>query len=63
MYRTLFPKAPLIKVDKNADAEDAVRIMSENDVRRVAVTDYGQIIGIFSTGDVTKLVQLAQLAQ
>ena len=47
---------PFVTVDKNTTCEDAIRIMAEREVRRLAVTDYGDIIGIFSTADVTKLV-------
>jgi CBS domain-containing protein len=55
-----FMSIPIVTVDKDMDVEDAVKIMVEHGVRRVLVTDKREIVGIFSTGDVTKLVQLVQ---
>jgi len=55
-----FMSIPIVTADKDMDVEDAVKIMVENGVRRVLVTDKREIVGIFSTGDVTKLVQLVQ---
>jgi CBS domain-containing protein len=55
-----FMSIPIVTVDKDMDIEDAVKIMVEHGVRRVLVTDKREIVGIFSTGDVTKLVQLVQ---
>ena len=50
---------PLITVDKDTTGEDAIRTMVENDVRRLPVTDEGEIVGIFTTSDVTKLVAMS----
>jgi len=55
-----FMSIAIVTADKDMDVEDAVKIMVENGVRRVLVTDKREIVGIFSTGDVTKLVQLVQ---
>jgi len=49
---------PLVTVDKDITGEDAIRTMVENDVRRLPVTDKGRIVGIFTTSDVTKLVEM-----
>jgi len=55
-----FMSIAIVTADKDMDVEDAVKIMVENGVRRVLVTDKREIVGIFSIGDVTKLVQLVQ---
>ena len=46
---------PLVTVDKKITIEDAIRTMVTNDVRRLLITDNEEIIGIFTTSDVTKL--------
>jgi len=46
---------PLVTIDKDADAEDAIKTMVKRKVRRLLVTDKGKIVGIFTTSDVTKL--------
>ena len=51
---------PLVTVDKDITGEDAIRTMVENDVRRLPVTDKGRIVGIFTTSDVTKLVEMSR---
>ncbi len=48
---------PIVTVDKDVDAEDAVKTMVKSKVRRLFITDRGKIVGIFTTSDVTKLVQ------
>ena len=48
---------PLITVDKDTDGEEVIKVMAEKGVRRVLVTDEDEIVGIFSTSDVTKLAQ------
>jgi len=48
---------PLVTVDKDMDTEDAVKTMVKSKVRRLFITDKGKIVGIFTTSDVTKLVQ------
>jgi predicted transcriptional regulator len=48
---------PLVTVDKDMDAEDAIRKMIKNKVRRLLITDKGKIVGVFTTSDVTKLAQ------
>ena len=47
---------PLVTVDKKTTGEDALRMMVNNDVRRLLITDNEEIVGIFTTSDVTKLV-------
>ena len=47
---------PLVTVDKKMTGEDALRTMVKNDVRRLLITDNEEIVGIFTTSDVTKLV-------
>ena len=46
---------PLITVDKDTDAEKVIELMVEKKVLRIIITDKEEIIGIFSTSDVTKL--------
>ncbi len=48
--------SPLVTVDKKMTGEDALRKMVEYDVRRLLITDNGEIVGIFTTSDITKLV-------
>ena len=48
--------SPLVTVDKKTTAEDALITMVKNDVRRLLITDNEEIVGIFTTSDVTKLV-------
>ena len=48
---------PIITIDKDIDAEDALRTMVKTKVRRLLITDKGKIVGIFTTSDVTKLAQ------
>jgi len=52
--------SPLITVDKDTTGEDAVRTMVKYRVRRLPITKEGKIVGIFSTSDVTKLVEAVQ---
>lgn len=51
---------PLITVDKDTDAEKVIEIMVEKRVRRIIVTDKDEIVGIFSTSDITKLPAMSQ---
>ena len=48
--------SPLVTIDKKTTGEDALRTMVKNDVRRLLVTDNEEIVGIFTTSDITKLV-------
>jgi predicted transcriptional regulator len=50
---------PLVTVDKDMDAEDAIRKMNKNKVRRLFITDKGRIVGVFTTSDITKLAARA----
>ena len=47
---------PLVKADKKITGEDALRMMVKKDVRRLLITDNEEIVGIFTTSDITKLV-------
>ena len=47
---------PLVTIDKKMSGEDALRTMVKNHVRRLLITDNGEIVGIFTTSDITKLV-------
>jgi len=47
---------PLVTVDTNTTAEDALRTMVNNNVGRLLITENGEHVGIFTTSDVTKLV-------
>jgi CBS domain-containing protein len=47
---------PLVTADKKITGEDALRMMIKKDVRRLLITDNEEIVGIFTTSDVTKLV-------
>jgi len=48
---------PVVTVDKDMDAEDAVKTMVKSKVRRLLITDKGKIVGIFTTSDLIKLAQ------
>ncbi|MCJ7767923.1 CBS domain-containing protein [Candidatus Bathyarchaeota archaeon] len=48
--------SPLVTIDKKTTGEDALRTMVKNDVRRLLITDNEEIVGIFTTSDITKLV-------
>jgi len=48
--------SPLVTVDKKTTGEDALRTMVKKDVRRLLIKDKEEIVGIFTTSDVTKLV-------
>ena len=48
--------SPLVTADKKTTGENALRMMVKNDVRRLLITDNEEIIGIFTTSDITKLV-------
>ena len=52
--------SPIVTVDKKTSGEDTLRTMVKNDVRRLLITDNDEIIGIFTTSDVTKLVTMEQ---
>jgi len=47
---------PLVTVDTKTTTEDALRTMVKNNVGRLLITDNEEIVGIFTTSDVTKLV-------
>ena len=47
---------PLVTADMKIIGEDALRMMVKNDVRRLLITDNEEIVGIFTTSDITKLV-------
>ena len=47
---------PLVTADKKITGEDALRMMVEKGVRRLLITDNEEIVGIFTTSDITKLV-------
>lgn len=49
---------PLVTVDKDTDGEEVIKLMAEKGVRKVLVTNKEEIIGIFSTSDVTKLAAM-----
>lgn len=57
--KEIFSK-PLITVDKDTDAEKVIEIMVEKGVRRIIVTDKDEIVGVFSTSDLTKLPAMNQ---
>ena len=48
--------SPLVTSDKKTTGEDALRTMVKKDVGRLLITDNEEIVGIFTTSDVTKLV-------
>ena len=51
---------PPITVDKDTEGETVIKLMDEKKVHRVFVTDKDEIIGIFSTSDITKLAKTNQ---
>jgi len=50
----------LIAVDKDTDGEEFIKLIAENEVRRVLITDEDKIVGLFSTSDVTKLARTSR---
>jgi CBS domain-containing protein len=46
---------PIVTVNKDMEGEAVLKIMAENGVRKVLVTEKTGIVGIFSTSDITKL--------
>jgi CBS domain-containing protein len=46
---------PIVTVSKDMEGEAVLKIMAENGVRKVLVTEQTDIVGIFSTSDITKL--------
>jgi len=46
---------PIVTVSKDMEGEAVLKIMAENGVRKVLVTEKTGIVGIFSTSDITKL--------
>ena len=48
---------PIVTVDKNMDAEEAMKTMAKSKVRRLLITDKGKIVGIFTTSDMIKMAQ------
>jgi len=51
---------PIVTADRKIIAEDAIRMMVKNNVRRLLITDNEEIVGIFTTSDITKLVPQAE---
>ncbi len=48
---------PIVTVDRNMDAEEAMKAMAKSKVRRILITDKGKIVGIFTTSDIIKMAQ------
>jgi CBS domain-containing protein len=48
---------PLVTVDEDTTGEDAVRTMVKNRVRKLLITNKEEIVGIFTTSDITKLAR------
>jgi len=48
---------PLITVDKNTDGEKVIEIMAKKGISRIFVTEEDNIVGVFSTSDITKMVK------
>ena len=46
--------SPIIKVDKNETFAKASVLIEENNIRHIAVTEYGKIIGMLSVRDLEK---------
>lgn len=46
--------SPIIKVDKNETIAKASVLIEENNIRHIAVTEYGKIIGMLSVRDLEK---------
>jgi CBS domain-containing protein len=44
----------LVTIDSKADAEEAVRTMRDNALRRIPVTEDGKVVGIVSIGDLAQ---------
>ena len=48
--------SPIVVADKRITGEEALRTMVKYDVRRLLITNNEEIVGIFTTSDITKLV-------
>ena len=48
--------SPIVTVDKKTTGEDALRTMVKNGVRKLLIKDKEEIVGIFTTSDITRLV-------
>ena len=55
--------APLISVDKDTPILDAMRIMKNKKIRRLLVSDGGELVGIVSETDMVRAVTLSSMAQ
>ena len=51
---SLIMSSPIIKVDKNETFAKASVLIEENNIRHIAVTEYGKIIGMLSVRDLEK---------
>jgi len=55
--------APLISVEKDTPILDAMRVMKNRKVRRLLVSDGGELTGIVSETDMVRAVTLSSMAQ
>ncbi len=51
---SLIMSSPIITVDKNETLAKASFLIEENNIRHIAVTEYGKIIGMLSVRDLEK---------
>ncbi|MEM0359496.1 MAG: CBS domain-containing protein [Candidatus Hadarchaeales archaeon] len=52
---------PLVMVDENYTVKECARIMSEMKVRRLLVSSKGELVGIFTSSDLAKVISKAPL--
>ena len=49
---------PLIRIDINRTVRDASRLMAEERIRHLAVTEDGKVVGLLSVRDLVKMVSV-----
>jgi len=55
--------APLISVEKDTPILEAMRVMKNRKVRRLLVSDSGDLVGIVSETDMVRAVTMSSMAQ
>jgi CBS domain-containing protein len=50
--------SPLLSIDVNRTIRDASKVMAEQGVRHLSVTENGKIVGVLSIRDLVKMVSV-----
>ncbi|MBH0200973.1 MAG: CBS domain-containing protein [Nitrospira sp.] len=50
--------SPLLSIDVNRTIRDASKVMAEQGVRHLTVTENGKIVGVLSVRDLVKMVSV-----